>query len=261
MKIREFLHGKNSNLDNSGLDSPESIELHAQIIREKPFLRKIYLENYQYFKRCIENTPAGNVLELGSGGGFLKEVIPAAITSDVMRVSNVELYLSALQLPFINKSLRAIMMIDVFHHLQDVDKFLNEAQRCLKVGGKIVLVEPANTLWGRVVYQNFHHEAFIPDQQNWQLPPGGPMSQSNGALPWMVFIRDIRRFEKDYPHLRIQRIRFTYPFRYLVSGGVSVPQLVPSFSYPAFQIFEWLLTPFMSILGMFMQIEILKVDE
>jgi SAM-dependent methyltransferase len=261
MKFKDILQGKNGRPGTPDVDTPESSALHAEAIRSKSFLRKIYLENYQYFKSCIEETPAGTVLEVGSGGGFLKDVIPAVITSDVMKVSNVELYLSAMQLPFADESLRAILMMDVFHHMQDVSKFLNEAQRCLKAGGKVVLIEPANTLWGRTIYKNFHHEPFIPDQQEWQLPVGGPMSQANGALPWIVFMRDIHRFERDYPQLRVEQIEFTCPIRYLASGGVSLPQLVPSFSYPAFKTLEWLMTPFMAFLGMFMRIEIVKSDK
>jgi SAM-dependent methyltransferase len=241
------------------IDSPERTAAHAAAIRTKPFLKKIYRENYEFFKRLVDGIPEGIILELGSGGGFLKDVIPAAITSDVIKINNVDLFLSAEKLPFPDQSVGAILMIDVFHHLQNPSLFLDEARRCLSVGGKIVLIEPANTLWGRFIYQNFHHEPFIPEQADWQLPAGGPMSMANGALPWIVFCRDRALFEKRYPNLAIANVEPICPLRYLASGGVSRGQLAPSFTYPLFQFAEFMMSPVMTLVGMFMRIEIRKV--
>lgn len=241
------------------IDSPERAALHGLEIRSKPFLRKIYLENYLFFKQAVADVPRGTVLELGSGGGFLKRVIPSAITSDVIKVSGVDIYLSALKLPFHSNSLNAILMMNVFHHLQDTNEFLTSAQRCLVPGGKIVMIEPANTPWSRFIYKTFHHELFDPDQVEWRLPIGGPMSQANGALPWIVLCRDRHLFESRYPYLKIQSLQFTCPFLYLISGGVSRRQFVPSFTYPLFKSLDFLLTPFHSLLGMFMTVVIVKL--
>lgn len=48
-------------------------------------------------------------------------------------------------MPFQDKSVSAFMMIDVLHHIKDSRQFFKEMQRCLKPGGKIVMIEPANT--------------------------------------------------------------------------------------------------------------------
>jgi hypothetical protein len=151
-------------------------------------------------------------------------------------------------------------MMNVFHHLQDTDEFLASAQRCLMPGGKIVMIEPANTPWSRFIYKTFHHELFDPSQVKWHLPPGGPMSQANGALPWIVLCRDRHLFEARYPYLKIESIQFACPFLYLMSGGVSRQQFVPSFTYPLFKVLDFLLTPFHSLLGMFMMIVIVKLE-
>ncbi|MBK8443443.1 MAG: hypothetical protein IPL35_08515 [Sphingobacteriales bacterium] len=54
--------------------------------------------------------------------------------------------------------------------------------------------EPANTAWGRFFYQNFHHEPFQPEAASWEIPSTGPLSGANGALPWIIFKRDIDLF-------------------------------------------------------------------
>jgi len=61
------------------LDSPERSMAHGEIIKQKYFLRKLYQEWYSIFTREIKNLPDGQLIELGSGGGFLKEIEPKVI--------------------------------------------------------------------------------------------------------------------------------------------------------------------------------------
>ena len=163
------------------LDSADAMMQHRRVIRTKPLLHKIYEEHYHFFAEQLRSVPSGPRVEIGSGGGFIQEIIPETITSEVICVPHVDLVFSALAMPFKTDSLAAIMMINVFHHLQDAAQFLREVSRCLVPGGKVLMIEPANTLWSRFVYSNFHHEPFDPAQQQWQLPPGGRMTTANDA--------------------------------------------------------------------------------
>jgi SAM-dependent methyltransferase len=237
------------------LDDPAATVLHAQIIRRKGFLRRIYREIYRGFKARLPD--GGTVVELGSGGGFIKEVIPATITSDVLRVPGLSVCFSALDMPFADESLDALLMIDVLHHLPDVRRFLAEAQRCLKPEGRILMVEPANTLWGRFIYGHFHHEPFEP-AAGWTLAAGRPMSSANGALPWIVFGRDRERFQAEFPSLKLLRMRPFMPLRYLISGGVSMRQLLPTAAYPLVKGVELLMSPLNGLCGMSYEISIQK---
>jgi len=45
-------------------------------------------------------------------------------------------------LPFADDTLRAIVMTDVLHHLQNLRRFFKEASRCVEVGGKVIMIEP-----------------------------------------------------------------------------------------------------------------------
>jgi hypothetical protein len=47
----------------------------------------------------------------------------------------------------------------------------------------------------------------------------------------MIFERDRDNFESHFPELEIHAIRPFMPFRYLVSGGVSMRQLMPTATF------------------------------
>ncbi len=239
------------------LDDPATTLLHAQIIQKKPFLKKLYIDFYKQFKNAVPNHGKKFFVELGSGGGFIKDVFPDVITSDVQELPNVDKVFSVSDMPFENESVDAFFMIDVLHHVTVPGAFFREALRCLKAGGKIVMIEPANTLWSRFIYKSFHHESFD-TQAQWELPEGGPLSQGNGALPWIIFSRDRWIFEEEFQALQIVRICSHTPFLYLLSGGLTLRQLAPSFAYPAVKAIEYLLFPLNNLLGMFQTIELRK---
>ncbi|UCG59241.1 MAG: methyltransferase domain-containing protein [Phycisphaerales bacterium] len=240
------------------LDDPAATLLHAEIIRRKPFLRNIYIDFYRLLQRAVSDPGNKVLVELGSGGGFIKEVISNAITSDVLELPNIDEAFSASDMPFEQASVDAFFMIDVLHHITDPRAFFSEALRCLKRSGKIVMIEPANTVWSRFIYKNFHHELFD-TQAQWELQEQGPVSHGNGAMPWIIFSRDREIFESDFPALKIVKMYNHTPLRYLLSGGVTLRQLAPSICYPVVKFIEFILSPLAPWLGMFQTIELEKV--
>ena len=247
-----------SRIQQIDLDSPDRTIRHSQVIRQKPFLRKIYSDWYTNLLQGLTECPPGPVVELGSGGGFCKELIPDVITTEILPIPDVDVLLDGQELPFKDRSLKGVVMVDVFHHLPRVAKFLSDAARCIKPGGAVVMIEPWNTLWSRLIYRHLHHEPFIPGTMEWEVPPGGPLSQANSALPWVVFQRDRRRFQKEYPQWQIKNIHMHTPFRYLLSGGVSLRGLMPESSYRFWGYVEDLLEPFSRYLAMFATIILLR---
>jgi SAM-dependent methyltransferase len=240
------------------LDAPEATLLHREIIKKKPFLKNLYLDFYRIFERFYPDLHSRRCVELGSGGGFIKEVFPNMITSDILSLPGLDKVFSALDMPFETSSVDAFFMIDVFHHVPDSHKFLSELSRCLRPGGKIVMIEPASTLWGRFIYKNFHHEPFEPES-DWKLSSeGGPLTCANGALPWIVFVRDRPKLNREFPELILETINPHTPLRYLLSGGVSMKQLLPSFCYQPLKTLEFLLTPLNPLIGMFYTIVLNK---
>ena len=239
------------------LDSPERTLAHRDIILNKPFLNKLYREWYAIFISELENLPDGKIVEIGSGGGFLKRVNPKILISDILPLADNDLTFSALDMPFEPEEVSCILMINTFHHLPDSKRFLQEADRVLTPGGKIIMIEPANSLWGRFIYQNFHHEPFQPDGP-WKIPESGPLSGANGALPWIVFERDLELFKSWFPNFILSSINYGTALGYLLSGGVSFKSLVPGFSFVFFRLIDKFLSSISKQISMFMVIRVQK---
>jgi SAM-dependent methyltransferase len=220
------------------VDDPRTTFLRRRIIHSKPFLRKIYSEWYSAIMRALGHKQ--DVLELGSGAGFFREHCPHAITSEVFATPGVAIVADACNMPFIENSLDAIVMTDVFHHIPNVSSFLTEATRCIKPGGKIIMIEPWRTPWSEWVYTNLHSEPFIP-QGTWEIPRSGPLSGANGALPWIVFERDRALFSQQFPQWHITGITPLMPIAYLLSGGVSMRSLMPGLMYRPIRALEKLI--------------------
>lgn len=210
------------------VDDPRTTLLRREIIQSKVFLRRLYLE---WYEKILSSLPLkSDVLELGSGAGFLQQMLPEVITSEVFDTPGVKLIADACDLPLPGNSLNAIVMTDVLHHIPDVSRFFVEASRCVRSGGKIVMIEPWRTPWSAWVYTHLHSEPFSINS-NWKIPNTGPLSGANGALPWIVFHRDRALFKKQYPQWRINKIEPLMPFSYLLSGGVSMRSMVPGWMY------------------------------
>lgn len=234
------------------LDSPETTVEHGAIIQNKYFLKKIYEDVYSYFK--CNMSEGSHSLELGSGGGFIKDFIPNVTTSDVIELPFIDKVVYAESLPYEVGQLSNLFMFNVLHHVQDSEAFLFEAIRVLKPGGRIIMAEPANTIFSRFIYSYFHHEPCEPEQEQWRLESGGRLSMANAMLPWIIFKRDEDKFKKLFPQLEIIKYQNFMPFKYIISGGLSSPQLLPNFTYDLYSSFEKMISPLNNYLGMFVRI-------
>ncbi|MCD6393924.1 MAG: methyltransferase type 11, partial [Planctomycetes bacterium] len=108
MKLLELLRlPETRNIED--IDDPSTTALHGEIIRRKPFLRKLYRDFYGEFQKAIPEYANKVIVEIGSGGGFLKEVIPNATTSDVFDLPDIDMVFSALEMPFEDSSIDAIV--------------------------------------------------------------------------------------------------------------------------------------------------------
>jgi SAM-dependent methyltransferase len=241
------------------IDDPRTTHIRQQIIQEKSFLRQIYQE---WYRAIVVALPPGQgaVVELGAGGGFMSDFIPDLITSELFYCPNIRAVLDGLRLPFAAESLRGIVMTNVLHHLPQPRLFFAEASRCVRSGGVLAMIEPWVTPWSRFVYTRLHHEPFEPETLSWELPTTGPLSGPNDALPWIIFERDRLKFEQEFPHWRIELIKPIMPFRYLLSGGVSLRSLAPSWSFGLWRDTENVLGRWSNQLAMFAHIVLRRLD-
>ena len=243
-------HPRTRGLD---LDDPKTTALRASILSEKAFLRRIYEQWCQDLAAAVPPGP-GRVLELGSGAGFLKDRLPEIISSDLLTVPGLDLVADARALPLATGSLKAVLMTNVLHHIPDPRAFFTESARCVRPGGVIAMIEPWVTPWSRFVYRRLHPEPFNPEAPHWTLPPAGPLSGANGALPWIIFHRDRPRFARLFPQWSVRSVRPIMPFMYLASGGVSLRALQPGCMFPLWRIMERLASPWLDKVALFAEI-------
>jgi SAM-dependent methyltransferase len=244
-------------LKDVDLDDPATTHIRKEIVLTNSFLRQIYENWYSAILSTIPVGP-GSVLELGSGGGFLDRYLPI-ITSEIFYCSYVKTILDGQALPFESGSLRAIAMTNVLHHFPNPRLFLREAARCVHPGGVITMIEPWVTPWSNFIYAHLHHEPFDPSVKDWDFPKRGPLSGANGALPWIMFSRDSLIFQSEFPMWEMVSIRLLNPLAYLLSGGVSMRQLMPGWSFNFWSKVEKLLSFKSTSSAMFAHIVLRKI--
>jgi SAM-dependent methyltransferase len=220
---RALVHPLAADLDP---DDPRAPEVHRRIIGEKPLLRAVYDEWYAALADAVGSRSP--VLEIGSGGGYLRDRMPGLVTSDIRRTPAARVVCDAHAIPVRDGGLGAIVMTNALHHLPDVSRFLHEAARAVRPGGCVAAIEPWVSPWSRVIYSRLHREPFDP-RAEWTFAAGGPLSSANGALPWILVDRDRSRFQREHPEWEIRHVRPGWPLCYLLSGGVSLRSLVPTF--------------------------------
>ena len=219
-------------LQGKNVGSPQFFFAQAELIHKRPLLKYCYDIWYRLLldDRAVQSAPANSIfLELGSGGSLLKEYEPRVLTSDV--TPNIaERVIDARVLPFPDGSVSAIFMTHVFHHIPDVTAFLSEADRVLRPGGIVAIIDVAATPFARFFFSNFHHEPFLPKMGDWKFSQTDSMMDSNQALTWMVFKRDIELYREKFPTLRLEKISYLPWLPYLLSGGVTKRNIVPGFA-------------------------------
>lgn len=192
-----------------------------------PILGEVYQEWYGHIAAAFRPS-LGPVLEIGSGGGFLEARVPGLITSDSVLCPWLTVALDAGRLPITASSLAGIAMVNVLHHLDEPVRFLDEAARCVRPGGALVLVEPWVSTLSRVIYTRFHHEPFDCGAESWATGSGsGPLSGANGARAWIAFERDRLEFESSIREWAVEVVRPLVQWRYAASGGLSLPRVFP----------------------------------
>ena len=243
------------------LDSPTRESLILFRILGKKSLKNFYIEIYQKYQKVLNQTPLNGIaLELGSGCGFVKEVIPEIITSDVIPYNAIDKVVNATAMPFENNELRAIFMLNVLHHINNSPKAFEEFSRCLTIGGKILIVDQYPGIPSKWILKYAHHEPFQEHSQNWEFASEGPLSGANGALAWIIFVRDRKKFEERYPDLKIKKITIHSPIRYWLTGGLKKWNLLPGSLFHFATLIDKILIKIWTGFGSFMDIEIEKID-
>lgn len=216
-------------LSETDFDTPDVARLQRRIFQSKPALRHLYRE---YCRPCVESagraSPSAVMVELGAGTTPLREHLPGVIATDLLPLPWLQLACSAYRLPFADHSLDRLFLLFVTHHLGRMEALLDEADRCLKPGGEMVIVDPAITWFSRFYYRYLHVDHLDLDAPGWTFAGEGRLSDSNIALPWIVFFRDRATFQQRYPDLVIAQVSYNTCLAFLLSGGLRLRPLLPT---------------------------------
>lgn len=196
------------------------------IIDAKPLIQACYQRWYRCHMDDAASVAApGLLVELGSGGSFLKRLHPEVVTTD-LATGRVDLVCDARRLPLPNRSVRALFLAHVYHHIPDIRLFLNEARRVLAPGGVISIIDCAHTPFARLFFSLVHPEPYHSRARDWAFPEGNSLLDSNQALTWITFIRDRAQFLSEFPEFVIEGPELLPWFSYLGSGGVNLRSLL-----------------------------------
>lgn len=202
----------------------------------KPVLRKIYRSFHQDIAKLVRNDIGGVTVELGSGIGNIKEVIPNCLRTDLFPNPWLDQTEDAYRLSFADNSVSNIVLFDVFHHLRYPGAAFKEFQRVLKLGGRVLIFDPCMSALGLVVYGLLHHEPIaLADDISWEAPIGwNPSNDSYYAAQgnaYRVFFMNSNRKLWVNDWSLISRKRRSC-ISYVASGGYSKPQMYPDSMLP-----------------------------
>lgn len=200
---------------------------HGRQWRQKPVLREIYLDLY---RRMAAELAPGNALEIGGGSGIFKEFAPDVVTTDILPAPWLDMVADAQFLPVADQTFDNIVMFDVLHHIEFPRRFLAEASRVLRPGGRIIMVEPAITPLSWPFYHFIHPEpvGFSTDPLHEGAPdPNRDAFAASQAIPTRLITRDYARFVAAFPEFRVVQKRWLSLFAYPLSGGFQPWSLLP----------------------------------
>jgi SAM-dependent methyltransferase len=190
-------------------------------------LRLVYDD---FYDRIVRACVPGTTIEIGGGIGNLKERLSDVVTTDIQFAPWLDCVTDAQRLPLAADSVANIVMVDVLHHVEFPVVFFNEAERVLRPGGRIVMVEPAITCGSSLFYRLLHHEPVVTSAD--PLVSGAPDPKrdpyaSNQAIPTLIATRDRERFHVLFPQLRIERVVWFSLVVYPLTGGFKPWSLIP----------------------------------
>lgn len=192
---------------------------HRELWARKPVLREVYGHLY---RRMAAVCVPGLTIEVGGGSGNMREFAPDVLSFDIVPAPWLDFVGDAQALPLTDGCAANVVMLDVLHHIQYPLRFLREATRVLRPGGRLVFIEPGVTPVSHLFYRLFHEEPVdmaADPLLDGTIDAGKDPYDSNQAIPTLLMTRDAARRARAVPALVPLQLRWLSLFAYPLSGG------------------------------------------
>ena len=210
----------------------------------KPLLQRVYRDFHRLIASHLSRLPESRVVELGSGIGNIRDVIPDCLRTDLFPNPWIDQVENAYALSFGDCTVSDLILMDVFHHMEYPGTALAEFGRVLRPGGRVIILDPCMSLLGLLIYGARHSEPvglFRPIA--WFAPPAWSGDQAGYYAGQGNATRIFGRgaFNSRLAGWNTKKIVKLSALAYVASGGYAGPQLYPERALPAVRRIEGLL--------------------
>ena len=209
----------------------KEVLLNLERWRRKPLLHEIYRDFHRAIALHVAPDLGGEIVEIGSGIGSIRDVIPRCIRTDLYPNPWIDRVENAYALSFGERTVSHVILFDVFHHLRYPGSALAEFRRVLVPHGRVIIFDPCVSVLGLLVYGLAHPEPVaLFDRIQWMAPEGWSPSlidyYAAAAIATKIFGRS--RLRGMLGGWRLLARRRMAGLSYVASGGYSGPQLYPA---------------------------------
>ena len=192
--------------------------------RSNKNLQNLLKNRFTWMNAFLTSSDEG--IEFGAGIGASRDFIVAKnfILTDFLDSEWLDnKYVDALDSGYSSKRFDFIVASNMIHHLAFPKVFLDECQRILRPGGKLIIQEIHTSILMRLILRLMRHEGFdeTVDVFHEAKPcnqPGDPWS-ANCSIPKILF-NSHEEFQRQYPEWRVIHDRKVEFLQFLNSGGV-----------------------------------------
>ena len=219
--------------------SKEILDQHRVLWEKKKVTRHLYTRWYGQVEALL--APMGPTVELGAGTGNFKEFMPSSLSSDLVFCEWLDVVHDAMALPYGDATVGNFVLIDSIHHVKRPVAVIEEMQRCLKPGGRIVVLDVYISPFSYLYYNFLHKEdvdlsvdVFNIEEDDAEKAP----FSSNQAIATLLFFRGLARFKARFPALAPVKASVMEFLLYPLSGGFEGRQLVPGALVKFFEVVD-----------------------